>query len=617
MKKYFFTFVLLLITAGIGYSQVTTLWEKSNASGNLPTWDGGTIRGIGYGVVNNNQRLFVVSRSGTVGGKQIFIFNAATGDSVGKLDTTGISGGTLAVNDVEVSTDGKIFVCNLAVGGTFKVYKYDSLASAPVEVVSYDATGMRLGDKITVTGSTADNSVIIWAANASGNGNILKFKTTDNGASFTPDIITKATTGTAPSIGPLSNGDYYYNIHGGRPQKYKADGTLVGEVPSSVISTGGSAVRFLTSFNGDDYILASEVNSTTINYAKVIKVPVGIPASATLYATTPLLGAANAAGSGDVAFQRVNANTFNLFVVSPGNGFGAYQLVIDMSNLAGDYYIGDPGTAPNGLDPEFRGLREAFDIIDYAAIGGDCTFYITSDIYESYAKAIGLGLAVNPDPYKITFKPYTGMQPVITLAYPTDLNSGTSGALVIGAPSKGNIAWDSLRTTKNIVIDGSNTTDGTTRDLTIECATTAQRNAFPMTIVGDVSNLVIKNTNIYYKAKGVSTSGNLFVGAVVVRARNNSGVDLVPHDLLLENNHISANFDGVCQSAQAFGEYQWYSHTAVYPYNITLRGNLIEGKRRAIALYKAGSHNIIGNGIIVNQDIAANTNNEAFMLLMF
>ena len=116
-------------------------------------------------------------------------------------------------------------------------------------------------------------------------------------------------------------------------------------------------------------------------------------------------------------------------------------------------------------------LREAFDVLNDATFTGDCNFYITSDITETYTPAVGLGLAINPDPYTVTFKPYTGVQPVITLNYPTDLNSGPSGALVIGIPSKGNITWDSLRTTKNIVIDGSNTVGGTTRDLTIQTAT--------------------------------------------------------------------------------------------------------------------------------------------------
>ena len=48
-----------------------------------------------------------------------------------------------------------------------------------------------------------------------------------------------------------------------------------------------------------------------------------------------------------------------------------------------------------------------------------------------------------------------------------------------------------------------------------------------------------------------------------------------------------------------------------YPYNITLKDNLIEGKRRAVTLYRAGSHEILGNEIILNQNIAGNVSNEA------
>ena len=116
-----------------------------------------------------------------------------------------------------------------------------------------------------------------------------------------------------------------------------------------------------------------------------------------------------------------------------------------------------------------------------AAFTGDCNFYITSDILETFTPAVGygLGLAINPEPYTVTFKPYTGVQPVVTLAYPTDGTSGPSGALIIGIPSEGNIAWNDLTVTKNIVIDGSNTVDGTTRDLTITNETTSNRNSFP------------------------------------------------------------------------------------------------------------------------------------------
>ncbi len=223
MKKVLFTIFVLFYAASMGYSQVTTLWEKSATAGTKPVWEtGSTTRGIGYGLVGANNRLFVVNRNATFGGKQIFIFNAATGDSVTALDTTGISGGTLVVNDVEVSTDGKIFVCNLAAGGFFKVYSYDTELSSPITVINFDATGQRLGDKFTITGSTADNSIIIWAADATaGSGIVHKFTTIDNGASFTSATIDIGSPATASSaaVGPLSDGTFYWNSHGTNASK--------------------------------------------------------------------------------------------------------------------------------------------------------------------------------------------------------------------------------------------------------------------------------------------------------------------------------------------------------------------------------------------------------------
>jgi hypothetical protein len=558
-----------------------------------------------------------VSRNASIGGKQIIYYNALTGDSLGQLDNTGIVGGVAIVNDVEVSNDGKIFVSNMTTNASadaFKVYRYDSLSAAPVVVISYNATAERLGDKFTVTGSTADNSIIIWAADANASSGLVhKFITTDNGITFTSSTVDIGAPASASSaaIGPLSGESFYWNSHGNNASKYDNTGVLIGTIPGTALGTSGSAIRFMNLFSGSEFVAANDLLVAS-NNAKILKLPGGDPTLATVFGTTPVLGTTSAGGLGDVSVQKVSDYVYNIYVLATNNGFGAYQ--VDLRKpLAGDYYIGSAGTGPGGTDPEFATLRDAFEVLNNAVFTDDCNFYITSDILETLTPAVGygLGLAINPEPYTVTFKPYTGVQPVVTLAYPTDGTSGPSGALIIGIPMDNNIAWADLRATKNIVIDGSNTVDGTTRDLTIECATTAQRNAFPLTIVGDVSNMVVKNTNIYYKAQGVSTSGNLFVSAVQLRSRSNSGVDFVPHNILFENNHISANFPGVVQSAQGYGTYQ--SGTPVpllFPYNITLKNNLIEGKRRAISLYQAGSHDILGNEIILNQDIAAGTTNE-------
>ena len=73
---------------------------------------------------------------------------------------------------------------------------------------------------------------------------------------------------------------------------------------------------------------------------------------------------------------------------------------------------------------------------------------------------------------------------------------------MIGIPRKGNVAWDSLRTTKNIVIDGSNTVGGTTRDLTIQTLQLHKEMDFHLQLLVMFLIWLLKNTNIYYKAQG-------------------------------------------------------------------------------------------------------------------
>src|SRR5574338_295794 len=616
MKKIIFTIFALVYFASTGYSQVTTLWEKSAATGTKPVWDSGSLtRGLSYGLVGGNNLLFVVARNAAIGGKQIIYFNALTGDSLGQLNNTGIAGGVAIVNDAEVSTDGKIFVCNMTTNASadaFKVYRYDSLSAAPVAVITYNATADRLGDKFTVTGSTADNSIVIWVATSlasAGPGNLLKFTTTDNGQTFTSTTIPIAQTASSASVGPFPDASFYHNSHGTSPTKYASDGTAGGSIPTTVIATSGSAIRYLNTILGDDYIVANDLLVAS-NNARIIKVTGGVPASATLFGSTPLLGSTSAGGLGDVSVQKVSDFIYNVYVLASNNGFGAYQIDL-RTPMAGNYYVGADGTGPGGSNPDFPSLRTAFQEINNANITGDCTFYITSDVCSSDLPG-GLGLAVNPGSHTITFKPYTGVQPVITLPYTSDSNSGPSGAMIIGIPMENNIAWNDLRVTRNIIFDGSNTVDGTTRDLTITNQTNSVGNAFPVTIVGDVSNVVIKNCNIFYKAASTSTS-NLFRAAVQLQGRLQNALNWTPTNITIENNHISTNFAGVSQGMQGIVTVSLSPTPTTYMSGIVIKDNLIEGTQRAVALGWSGSTDVYNNGIVLNQAISATTANQAIV----
>lgn len=332
MKK-LITLFLMVLFMGLGYSQVTTLWEKSSATSTLPSWfspSANTERGFGYGLVSGNHRLYIASRNG---GSFIYIYDALTGDSVGTLSTAGISGGTFALNDIGVSNDGLIFVCNLTTNGStspFKVYKYTTEADSPVVAINYTTTSAaRLGDKFTVTGSASDNSLTIWAA-AGNTQEVYKFTTTDNGNTFNPSIINVSTVPTSvstPSVGQIDS-SFYFNANGINPKKFDANGNELGTVPGTVVATGSNAVRFLGKTLNDEYIATFAFGSGNEN-ARIVKVPFGVLANSELLDTTSSLGSNNNGnGTGDIEFRKLNDFKYQLFVLSTNNGFGAYELNI-------------------------------------------------------------------------------------------------------------------------------------------------------------------------------------------------------------------------------------------------------------------------------------------------
>lgn len=121
---------------------------------------GNTERGIGFNPATGN--LIVASRQG---GVTPIIVDAATGDSIGVLDNTGISGGTFPFNQIRATPDGQIFTANLAINATTKIYRWADENSAPVEIFS-DSLGQRLGDSFGVVGDTTNVTLLLSGSGA-------------------------------------------------------------------------------------------------------------------------------------------------------------------------------------------------------------------------------------------------------------------------------------------------------------------------------------------------------------------------------------------------------------------------------------------------------------------
>jgi photosystem II stability/assembly factor-like uncharacterized protein len=319
--------------------RLQSLWQSSAANGNLPSWFGtDTERGIGFGRIPNTEstlqnRLLVVSRAAN--NLNVRVLNPINGSEIGTLNLTGISGGTFAINDVGISDDGKIFVCNMTTNANttaFKVYMWNSETSVPVQVINYlaDASNaVRLGDKFTVIGDYSTGSVVIWAASST-TGEYKVYKWTMSGGVFNnqPEIISLGgglTGGIASaSVWPLSNGNFYWNANGQNLRKYSQVGTLIGIVPNNVIPTGTNAVRYLGNIGNDEFIAVFAYGSGNNNVI-IARLPMGNPADAVLYTTSPSLGSlTNTNGTGDLDIKVNTDFTVDIFVLATNNGIGLY-----------------------------------------------------------------------------------------------------------------------------------------------------------------------------------------------------------------------------------------------------------------------------------------------------
>lgn len=116
-------------------------------------------RGMGWNPVTKN--IVLPSRSG---GNFVAIINGTTGIVSGTLDTTGVSGGTLAMMGAGVSDDGEIYVPNLQSGSSalspFKIYKWtgENDTAAPTTAFSMvlpqtTSGAFRYADAFAVYGS--------------------------------------------------------------------------------------------------------------------------------------------------------------------------------------------------------------------------------------------------------------------------------------------------------------------------------------------------------------------------------------------------------------------------------------------------------------------------------
>ena len=225
----------------------------------------------------------------------------------------------------------------------------------------------------------------------------------------------------------------------------------------------------------------------------------------------------------------------NLYILLPEIRQNVF-LLLDFDIL----FVGAPGTAPQGSDPDFATLKAAIDSVNAHEFTQDVLIYITSDLTEDEDIALG----VNTNGYTLTIKPYPDVQATIEF---TNAEGGAGGQddrpfipdhFIIGASQPDE---NFLTATHSVTIDGSNEREGTSRDLTIIGAETEEVKSL-IRVIGDSDNMQIKNVNIDSRA----TVTQIGQAAVHVTNFNHNGTALQPDNIRIQNNNIvSAGTDGI------------------------------------------------------------------------
>lgn len=231
----------LALLPTLSHAQVTPMTSKvwEILSGQRP-WlpaTGDQVRGGAYNPATDN--ILMATRQL---GNRVLVLNSATGDSVGVLNNTNVTGGTFGINEMGVTSDGNIFAANLSAAGTgLKIYHWPNQSPTTAPRVVFDGTTStltagRYGDSFAVEGnfgSVASPGTVTIYVSGSTNTKIAVF-TMARGAT-TATLARELTIASGLARGAMSpTGDGNLWVNGGGTVASLINGTT-----GAIISTIG------------------------------------------------------------------------------------------------------------------------------------------------------------------------------------------------------------------------------------------------------------------------------------------------------------------------------------------------------------------------------------------
>lgn len=244
--------------------------------------------------------------------------------------------------------------------------------------------------------------------------------------------------------------------------------------------------------------------------------------------------------------------------------------------MSGTYTVGSGG--------DYATLSDAFTAINTNGVGGNILLSIISDITDASDPRLG----VNTNGFSITIKPAATVTP--TLDFSSEANiAGTEtvwGHILIGVPSGAGDLYGARVPTHNVVFDGSNTENGTTRDMTLRGSVNATAKSLLRTL-GDTDGFQLKNVQVINRSTGATA-------AIQLSAVGNEGAD----NALLQNNFIQ-NTGGVSSSGITLARLNPTGCTVctvtVSPTNLQILNNELEFRLRGVNIQWRDNGTISGN----------------------
>ncbi|MCX6169765.1 MAG: T9SS type A sorting domain-containing protein [Ignavibacteriales bacterium] len=242
---------------------------------------------------------------------------------------------------------------------------------------------------------------------------------------------------------------------------------------------------------------------------------------------------------------------------------------VNAQTLTGNKIVGTGG--------DYTSLAAAITDINTKGVAGTLTLLINGDLTETGVHEITSTTLTGTN--NLIIKPNTGKTPTVTFtALTTSGTGGNAGLAVSGATT--NVG--------NITVDGSNTTNGTTRDMTF-ALNDAAAGRYGFRLNGETDNITIKNLKIIAAAILPTTASGSRTYGVYAVASSTAAAD----NLTVTNCQIGSN-----TAPFYYGLYKPDGGTFPFGSTLTVSKNEVFAQHKGLSIWGTdGTSNINDNTI--------------------